>query len=176
MPSLSKRIMECAVALPEAVPLCPGALLHLGSRAAALSRLVRVGRRLRVCRGVYMRPPKPALAPVRRVSKKRSPRSRRCGARPSFPVVSPPPMSSASPRKIRHCPSISYPISISALSFDRIFDANEDRPAQVCDGARPGMRKSFRRRPIRRGVKGCAAMRSPETRHRLLIGSRCSFS
>ena len=59
MPSLSKRIMECAVALPEAVPLCPGALLHLGSRAAvdqALSRLARGGRLLRVCRGVYMRP------------------------------------------------------------------------------------------------------------------------
>ena len=59
MPSLSKRIMEHAAALPEAAPLCPGALLHLGSRAAvdqALSRLARAGRLLRVCRGVYMQP------------------------------------------------------------------------------------------------------------------------
>ena len=59
MPSLSKRIMEHAAALPEAAPLCPGALLHLGSRAAvdqALSRLARAGRLLRICRGVYMRP------------------------------------------------------------------------------------------------------------------------
>jgi len=59
MPSLSKRIMEHAAALPEAAPLCPGALLHLGSRTAvdqALSRLARAGRLLRVCRGVYMRP------------------------------------------------------------------------------------------------------------------------
>ena len=59
MLSLSKRILEHAAALPEAAPLCPGALLHLGSRAAvdqALSRLARAGRLLRVCRGVYMRP------------------------------------------------------------------------------------------------------------------------
>ena len=59
MPSLSKRITEHAAALPEATPLCPGTLLHLGSRAAvdqALSRLARAGRLLRVCRGVYMRP------------------------------------------------------------------------------------------------------------------------
>ena len=47
--------MERAAALPEATPLGPGALLHLGSRAAvdqALSRLARAGRFLRV----YMRP------------------------------------------------------------------------------------------------------------------------
>ena len=59
MLSLSKRIMEHAAALPEAAPLCPGALLHLGSRAAvdqALSRLARAERLPRVCRGVYMRP------------------------------------------------------------------------------------------------------------------------
>ena len=57
--SLPKRIMEHAEALPEAAPVCPGALLHLGNRAAvdqALSRLARRGRLLRVCRGVYMRP------------------------------------------------------------------------------------------------------------------------
>lgn len=59
MPSLPKRIMEHAEALPEAAPLCPSALLRLGRRAAihrALSRLARSGRLLRICRGVYMRP------------------------------------------------------------------------------------------------------------------------
>lgn len=59
MASLPKRILEHAVALPEAAPICPGALLHLGNRAAvdqALSRLARRGQLLRVCRGVYMRP------------------------------------------------------------------------------------------------------------------------
>jgi len=57
--SLPKRIMEHAEALPEATPICPGTLLHMGNRAAvdqALSRLARRGRLLRVCRGVYMRP------------------------------------------------------------------------------------------------------------------------
>ena len=66
MPSLSERIMERAAALPEATPLCPGALLHLGSRAAvdqALSRLARAGRLLRVCRGVYMRPVETRFGP-----------------------------------------------------------------------------------------------------------------
>lgn len=59
MPSLSSRILEHASCLPEAAPICPGALLHLGSRAAvdqALSRLVRAERLLRIFRGVYMRP------------------------------------------------------------------------------------------------------------------------
>ena len=59
MASLPKRIMEHAEALPEAAPICPGTLLHLGNRAAvdqALSRLARRGQLLRVCRGVYMRP------------------------------------------------------------------------------------------------------------------------
>ncbi len=58
MPSISERIMTHAEALPEATPLCPGALLHLGSRAAvdqALARLARTGKLLRVCRGIYMR-------------------------------------------------------------------------------------------------------------------------
>ena len=51
--------MEHAEALPEAAPLCPAALLHLGSRAAvdqALSRLARSGHLMRICQGVYMRP------------------------------------------------------------------------------------------------------------------------
>ena len=51
--------MEHAEALPEATPLCPGNLLHLGNRAAvdqALSRLARSGKLLRICQGVYMRP------------------------------------------------------------------------------------------------------------------------
>ena len=59
MRSLPSRIMEHAEALPEATPLCPGSLLHLGSRAAidqALSRLARAGKLLRICQGVYMRP------------------------------------------------------------------------------------------------------------------------
>jgi len=59
MASLPKRIMKHAEALPEAAPICPGALLHLGNRPAvdqALSRLARRGQLLRVCRGVYMRP------------------------------------------------------------------------------------------------------------------------
>ena len=59
MASLPKRIMEHAETLPEAAPICPGALLHMGKRAAvdqALSRLARRGKLLRVCRGVYMRP------------------------------------------------------------------------------------------------------------------------
>ena len=59
MPGLPKRIMAYAEALPEATPLCPGALLHLGKRAAidqALSRLARSGKLMRICQGVYMRP------------------------------------------------------------------------------------------------------------------------
>ena len=59
MRSLPKRIMEQAEALPEATPICPGALLHLGKRAAvdqALSRLARADKLMRICRGVYMRP------------------------------------------------------------------------------------------------------------------------
>lgn len=59
MKSLPKRIMEHAQSLPEATPLCAGALLHLGNRAAvdqALSRLAKSGELLRVCQGVYMRP------------------------------------------------------------------------------------------------------------------------
>ncbi len=59
MRGLPKRIMEYAEILPEATPLCPGAMLHLGNRAAvdqALSRFGRSGKLLHICRGVYMRP------------------------------------------------------------------------------------------------------------------------
>ncbi len=59
MRGLSRRIMEHAEALPEATPLCPAALLHLGNRAAvdqALSRLARSGALMRIFQGVYMRP------------------------------------------------------------------------------------------------------------------------
>ncbi len=59
MGGLANRIMEHAAALPEATPLCPAALLHLGKRAAvdqALSRLARSGRLMRIFQGVYMRP------------------------------------------------------------------------------------------------------------------------
>lgn len=51
--------MEHAEATPEATPICPPALLHLGKRGAvnqALSRLARSGRLMRICQGVYMRP------------------------------------------------------------------------------------------------------------------------
>ena len=59
MKSLPERIMEQAEATPEATPICPPALLHLGNRGAvnqALSRLARSGRLMRICQGVYMRP------------------------------------------------------------------------------------------------------------------------
>ena len=59
MTRLTSRIVEHVSMLPEATPVCPAALLHLGSRAAvdqALSRLVHSEQLMRVCRGVYMRP------------------------------------------------------------------------------------------------------------------------
>ena len=59
MRSLPKRIMEYAENLPEATPMCPAGLLHLGKRAAidqALSRLARAGKLMRIFQGVYMRP------------------------------------------------------------------------------------------------------------------------
>ena len=59
MPSLPKRIMERASVLPEATPICPATLLHLGKRAAvdqALARLAHAGRLMRICQGVYMCP------------------------------------------------------------------------------------------------------------------------
>ena len=57
MPSVSKQIVEYASSLPEGTPICGGALLHLGGRAAidqALSRLARSGRLMRICRGIYV--------------------------------------------------------------------------------------------------------------------------
>ena len=59
MRGLPHRIMQYAASLPEATPLCPAALLHLGNRAAvdqALSGLARSGDLMRICQGVYMRP------------------------------------------------------------------------------------------------------------------------
>ena len=59
MYGLPHRIMKYAASLPEATPLCPAALLHLGNRAAvdqALSRLARSGHLMRICQGVYMCP------------------------------------------------------------------------------------------------------------------------
>ena len=59
MKNLPELIMEHAEAAPEATPICPAALLHLGKRAAvgeALSRMARSGRLMRICQGVYMRP------------------------------------------------------------------------------------------------------------------------
>ena len=59
MPSLPRQIEDYAATLPEGAPLCPSALLHLGTRAAvdqALSRLARRGRLIRIYQGVYVRP------------------------------------------------------------------------------------------------------------------------
>ena len=59
MPSLSRQIAEHANRLSEGTPICAGALLHLGSRAAvdqALSRLARSGVLMRICHGIYMKP------------------------------------------------------------------------------------------------------------------------
>ena len=66
MPSVSKHIAAYTRSLPEAAPICAGALLHLGNRTAvdqALSRLARAGRLMRVCQGVYMRPVETRFGP-----------------------------------------------------------------------------------------------------------------
>lgn len=66
MPSVSKRVATYTRSLPEAAPICAGALLHLGNRTAvdqALSRLARAGRLMRVCQGVYMRPVETRFGP-----------------------------------------------------------------------------------------------------------------
>ena len=58
MSHLPARIMEWAEALSEGAPIRQNALLHLGSPPAirqSLSRLVRRGLLMRICRGVYMR-------------------------------------------------------------------------------------------------------------------------
>ena len=59
MKNVAERIMEYAETSPEASPICPSAMLHLGKRGAvnqALSRLARSGQLLRIFQGVYMRP------------------------------------------------------------------------------------------------------------------------
>ena len=64
MRGLSRRIMEHAESLPEATPLCPAALLHLGKQAAvhqALSRLARSGHLMRICQGIYVAPDRDPL-------------------------------------------------------------------------------------------------------------------
>ena len=66
MPSVSKRIAAHARSLSEATPICAGALLHFGNRAAvdqALSRLARAGTLMRICQGVYMRPVETRFGP-----------------------------------------------------------------------------------------------------------------
>lgn len=66
MHSVSKRIVAHARSLPEATPICAGALLHLGNRTAvdqALSRLARSGRLMRICQGIYMRPVETRFGP-----------------------------------------------------------------------------------------------------------------
>ena len=66
MHSVSKRIVEHARSLPEATPICAGALLHLGNRTAvdqALSRLARSGRLMRICQGIYMCPVETRFGP-----------------------------------------------------------------------------------------------------------------
>ena len=57
--SLAERIMEYAEALPEATPIRPRDVIHLGKRASVnktLSRLTRSDDLLRIYRGIYMRP------------------------------------------------------------------------------------------------------------------------
>ena len=44
MKSLPERIMEHAEATPEATPICPAALLHLGQRAAVGQARIRMSR------------------------------------------------------------------------------------------------------------------------------------
>ena len=96
MPSLPKRIMEHASVLPEATPICPAALLHLGKRAAvdqALARLARAGRLMRICQGVYMRPVETRFGPcapsIGKALEALSKHSRNYGARASSPAAAP---------------------------------------------------------------------------------------
>ncbi|MXW40654.1 MAG: hypothetical protein F4Z75_05840 [Synechococcus sp. SB0668_bin_15] len=59
MSGLSCRVMEHAERLPEATPLCPEAMDHLGNSNTVdqeLQRLAQSGRLMRICEGVYMRP------------------------------------------------------------------------------------------------------------------------
>ena len=86
MPSLSKRILEHAAALPEATPLCPGALLHLGNRAAidqALSRLARAAMTARPAAAGQHRS-RMAVAAVSRPAGRTQGRRPAAGAPPAF--------------------------------------------------------------------------------------------
>gem|GEM_PF-40723 len=59
MSTLSAHILQAAAALPEGGVLSPKEFLHLGQRAAVdqnFTRLVRQGRLLRLCRGLYVLP------------------------------------------------------------------------------------------------------------------------
>lgn len=59
MNTVTEEILRFAASQPEGAPLVAKELLHLGSRAAvdqALSRLARVGKLLRVERGIYVLP------------------------------------------------------------------------------------------------------------------------
>lgn len=59
MPSLARRILEHAGALPEATPLRAADLGAFGKPASVrrvLARLAGDGRLCRICRGIYMRP------------------------------------------------------------------------------------------------------------------------
>jgi len=59
MSTLSTHILRAAAALPEGGVLSPKEFLHLSPRAAvdqSFTRLVRQGRLLRLCRGLYVLP------------------------------------------------------------------------------------------------------------------------
>ena len=59
MRGLPRRILDYAATLPEATPLCPADLVHLGNLAAvdqALARLARSDSLMRICQCVYMLP------------------------------------------------------------------------------------------------------------------------
>ncbi|MGU1856449.1 DUF6088 family protein [Pseudomonas aeruginosa] len=59
MRSLPKAILERSQTLTEGGVLTPKEFLHLGSRAAvdqAFCRLVKIGRLLRIARGIYSPP------------------------------------------------------------------------------------------------------------------------
>ena len=66
MTSVPEQIIAYADALPEGTPLHPKELLHLGTRAAidqALSRLVKKGRLMRACHGIYVCPVETSFGP-----------------------------------------------------------------------------------------------------------------
>ena len=87
MKSLPQRIMEHAEAMPEATPICPAALLHLGQRAAVGQALspawpVQAGS-CGSAKGSTCARSSPASGGVRRASKSHPKRFRSSGARRS---------------------------------------------------------------------------------------------